>query len=320
MREDIGPKQPNERRVLLLGDSFTEAFTSDQSKRFASLVDTRLRERDSGPLRWRLINAGIMNGAPSQYILQLRKYLPMFEPDIVIAATGANDHWDDIRFERQYGFEFDEQGLPLRPQARLQLTILRSWYGARYLHSFLQNFAPSAVEFVFPPKNPSLDNSTRSIAVSCADDPAIQREFELRTGKYLRGLDRLSNEAGASFGTIVFFYRYIFDEPYYEEIFPDLRKDVEAYGCRENRGMPYQQRIASFLSESEIPFRSTYEAFWAARRENSRRKLFNFHDYHFSPAGHEIVAAQLYELVDELIRSSDTGSDVAGGRSGPPRL
>ena len=34
--------------------------------------------------RWTVVNAGIQNGTPSQYILLLRRFLPLIEPAIVL--------------------------------------------------------------------------------------------------------------------------------------------------------------------------------------------------------------------------------------------
>ena len=119
MGEDVGEKAPDEERVLLLGDSFTEADQVTGEQRFSDLVDKRLRaETASSPKHVRVLNGGIQNGAPSQYILQLRKWLPKLKPDVVVVALAPNDINDDLLFERFNGFTFDADGAPLALKAQ----------------------------------------------------------------------------------------------------------------------------------------------------------------------------------------------------------
>ena len=96
MSREVGTKAAAERRVLLLGDSYTDALNVHPGERFADLLDQRLSSRPSSDgSRWNVINGGIQNGAPSQYVLQLRRWLSKFEPDIVVVALAANDLNDD---------------------------------------------------------------------------------------------------------------------------------------------------------------------------------------------------------------------------------
>ena len=126
MKEDIGPKLPGERRILLLGDSYTEADGVPDEQRFYRLVEESLNAGPHDGERWRVVNAAIQNGTPSQYILQLRAFFDQVNPDIVLAFIAPNDGADDYWFENSYGFAFDSRGMPLRPQARVRLSLLRT--------------------------------------------------------------------------------------------------------------------------------------------------------------------------------------------------
>lgn len=105
MKGDVGPRAPGEQRILLLGDSFVEATWSvPDDQRFYRLLGEKL-QHEGGSRPWHVINAAIMNGAPAQYILQFRRYLDQFQPDIVVVFLAPNDV---------------TEGLWLRPSARLR--------------------------------------------------------------------------------------------------------------------------------------------------------------------------------------------------------
>ena len=88
MTEDIEPKCANEKRVLIFGDSYTEAIQVDARDRFSHLADLKLREATGG--EWRIINGAIMNGKPDQYLMMLRKLKETIEPDMVVIVLAPN--------------------------------------------------------------------------------------------------------------------------------------------------------------------------------------------------------------------------------------
>ena len=75
--------------------------------------------------------------------------------------------------------------------------------------------------------------------------------------------------------------------------------------CYENNGAPFNDFIEAFLEQNQIHYRNTRDAMLAAKKQSPSRKLWNFYDYHFSPAGHEVVGQELYELI--------TGMPQTGG-------
>ena len=64
MKSHVGPKTTEEKRILMLGDSFTEAEGVSDERRFYHLLEERLRQAGTVE-RWRVLNAGIKNGCPS---------------------------------------------------------------------------------------------------------------------------------------------------------------------------------------------------------------------------------------------------------------
>jgi len=300
MAEDVGPKAPDERRVLLLGDSFTEGDQVPGDKRFSHLVDQRLRaETAAGPERWRLLNGGIQNGSPAQYILQLRRWLDSVKPDVVIVDLAPNDVNDDSAFEREYGFDFDADGIPLAPRARTTLGLLKASFLLRYLR-IAAGRSPTVMSLFFSPASPATPVPD-AIDLFCHDDPAIQAIFLAKTGKYLKKLQQMTEARGARFGVFMIQYMWVFDdEPFDEAEYPGLKEKLDKSGCLTGHGRGYNTFTQGFLRGAGIPFRDPYDALARAKAESPKRKLWHYADYHFSPAGHRVVADELGGFVKRL--------------------
>jgi lysophospholipase L1-like esterase len=301
MADDVGPKAADERRVLLLGDSFTEGDQVAGDKRFSALANDRLRaETANGPAHWRVLNGGIQNGAPSQYILELRRWLPLVQPDVVILNLAPNDVTDDLMFEQRYGYTFDADKNPLAPKSRTSLWLLQKSYLLRYFHYFLQHASPErGMNLFFPLESPD----TKVIEfkrLMCAEDAEARQAFEAKTGKYVRKLEEMTKAAGARFGVMLVQYMWVFDdEPYYEPLFPTYKTEMAP--CYASHGKPYDDYIEGFLQKNGIAYQNPHAALLRAKAEQPKRKLWHYLDYHYSVEGHRVVADELHSLVKRII-------------------
>jgi len=85
-------------RILFLGDSFTFGSGVDRGEdRFTDLVEVRLNEdsaRGAGPARYHVYNAGVGSSRPVGWVRYLRRLLPSYEPDMVVAVFFLRDGTD----------------------------------------------------------------------------------------------------------------------------------------------------------------------------------------------------------------------------------
>ena len=301
MTREVGAKQPGEKRILLMGDSFTEALNVQPEARFADRLDASLAARRfPDGSHWTVVNGGIQNGAPSQYILQLRRWLPKLQPDLVVVLLAPNDLNDDTAFEHDYGFTFDERGLPVSPRARTKLLILQRSYLARYVEVALSRLGRGPHDLLFHPATSVQPLDWKPLL--CAGDPEMERVWVGKTGHYLLGLRDMTEGAGARFAVLMIHYMYVFDdEPWYRGLFPELEADLRRLGCRDTKGAPYREFVQGFLSANRIRYRDSYDALLRAKAENPKRKLWGFYDYHYSQAGHRVIADELSVLLDPLL-------------------
>ena len=73
--EEIGPKAPDERRIVMLGDSLVLSVQVPFAQTFGELLERRLNARPSA-YRYRVINAGVQGYGPVEELLFFRAIAP----------------------------------------------------------------------------------------------------------------------------------------------------------------------------------------------------------------------------------------------------
>jgi len=92
--EPIGPKPPNERRIVVLGDSLVLSVQVQQRQTFCQLLQDRLNAA-GGPVHYRVINAGVQGYGPVEELLFFRRVAKAFEPDLVIPTIFVGNDAED---------------------------------------------------------------------------------------------------------------------------------------------------------------------------------------------------------------------------------
>ncbi len=103
------------KRVLLLGDSFMEAFQVEYEQSLAGLLETRLAQRFHEPVAIR--NTGVGGWDPPQYLLQERRALPREHFDLVLVALYLGNDvvaWRSDRIPARQPVEVHSLRLPRR--------------------------------------------------------------------------------------------------------------------------------------------------------------------------------------------------------------
>lgn len=106
-------RTPGSLRVLTIGDAFTSAEGVDTDKAWPRRLEGRLRQhlrRDDVEV----LNFGITGYGPNQYAAVVRRYAPVYRPDLIVVGMFVNDFEDvlitDEDFRRSIGFEITAAG------------------------------------------------------------------------------------------------------------------------------------------------------------------------------------------------------------------
>jgi hypothetical protein len=85
--DEIGPKAPDERRIVVLGDSLVMSVQVGLQQTFCKRLEQSLnRDPSLGPVRYRVINAGVQGYGPVEDWLFYEHVAAAFDPDVVLVA------------------------------------------------------------------------------------------------------------------------------------------------------------------------------------------------------------------------------------------
>ncbi len=150
---DVGPRTPDEYRVLFLGDSMTFGHGVEAEEAFPNLLRDRLAKALGRPVT--IGNAGIPGNGHAEHIRDLQRYRDEFQPDLIVSCpyTGNDFHGDFFGPKKVIdGYYFDTQTarwLNSNFRARLALK-LKSWF---VIEKFLESNLPAL----------AIDNSTLAL-------------------------------------------------------------------------------------------------------------------------------------------------------------
>jgi hypothetical protein len=100
----LTPKKSGEKRILVLGDSYTIAMQVADKQTFAKQLETRM----SGVGDINVINAGGEGAAPSDYISLAQFNRKTYQPDVVVIQLNEGDFITDP-FEKNRPFFFEKK-------------------------------------------------------------------------------------------------------------------------------------------------------------------------------------------------------------------
>ena len=291
---DYSKKDPNEFRIVFVGDSFTEGFGLNYSDTFEQLLEKRLN-KEYPEKKWVVINAGVASYSPLFENLLIKTKIISLKPDLVILDMDQGDFNDDYKWSLPENAQLDEKGLPVRiyPQKTSPIKDFsrRHSYIANLLakHSVLSDpFGKKAAALVDYEKDHLGDLRYDLLAVMRSDDAPKQNEdiINNKSKLYLRDIHNELSKNNISFLFTMFPYgvqisthewsigrkQYHFDNDtlYSTKIF-DVMED--------------------FSKETNICFLSTYPAF----KSSNLSPLFYDHDPHFTKNGAKVMANSIYE-------------------------
>lgn len=292
---DVPPRTRSQARVVLLGDSFTEALGVPYEKSFACRLEALFRE---GGADVEVLNAGVAAYCPRIYYRRLQKFLDEgFSTDIAIVMMDMTDAWDEAVFYSDNDFS-DECARQLQESRRKRVDVIvseqqrdRTYYLVYpalliEVSRLLSGWGKDPWEWL----NSYSDGAFAWTEDRHFDKPWVAVGLE-RCKLHLEHIKRLCDEHGIEM------FLAVFPQP------PQLSSPRR----------PSRQEVifSEFAQENGIKMIDLYPGFRALK---DWRKAYIKWDNHFSPKGHEVVARQLH---DELVRSSGKLGVASPARNSP---
>lgn len=280
--EPILPKAPDERRVVVLGDSIVFAVQVAQSQTFCEQLERRLNARRDGR-RYRVINAGVQGYGPAEIVRFFETVAAGFDPDLVLATTFvANDAVEAL--DRTWRLD-DTRGVGERARDeagnRLRRVVRRSMV--------LQIARQRADQVLdrFETRQPAPDRRLLSYATPLRSD--IARGFDLARDAMAR-LGAEVSRRGARLALVQVPARFQLDQAEFQR----MQVEVGRFGYQlEIDGA--SERFASAYAPLGLPMVDLLEAFRASRHPS---RMFFERTVHLTAEGHQVAADALMRFID----------------------
>ena len=282
--EEIGPKPPNERRIVLLGDSLVLSVQVPFSQTFGELLERRLNA-DPSPYRYRVINAGVQGYGPVEELHFFESMAATLQPDLVIETIFVGN---DAEEASRTGSRLKAGGAapPLAVKDTVATQFRRLVRRSMVLQLLRLRVVSATARFhgLLAAPEPPLQSYAASPAPRIAEGLAITRQC-------VRDIAAVAASQGASTAIALMPARFQVDDADYGR----LKEAVTAAGGELQRDAA-SQRFDAALAELPLP---RVDLLPALRRALPGPDLFFQETVHLTPRGHEIVAEALYRFIEE---------------------
>lgn len=294
------------RRLLLLGDSFTEGYTVEDEVSLRGRLEKNLGAENPGALQ--VINGGTAGWSTDQEVLFYEQTGRSLTPDLVVLLFYYNDLYRDGDLRIQPWFDLDERGaLVLRNSPVPQH---REFYRAEPFS--IKPFRSSVALALLQPRlasHPKVRSFLSSFGLAEAPGRALEIPGELhpfgrqrprevrRHWERLEGLlRRLEDDIARDGARLVVFYvpaRFEVEEGAWE-----LTRQAYGLNAQWDRGRVVSElsRVAAGLSLPFVDPRSAFRSF-----ELKGKSTYFPEDGHWTEAGNEVAAT---EIVAEILKDS----------------
>lgn len=279
--DEIGPKPPQERRIMLLGDSLVLSVQVPFQETFGELLEQRLNSRSSG-FRYRVINAGVQGYGPVEEQLFFRAIAGTVQPDLVVPVIFVGNDAEEAVGSRHKLDATRRTGATDSFRTRVRRLVRRSM-----VLQILRLRIVSATERLSPslaPPEPPIQSYAAQPAPRIADGLAIAR-------RSIEDIALTAAASGATTAVVLMPARFQVDDGDYGR----LKEIVAAAGGALVRDAA-TERFDRALTPLGIP---KLDLLPALRGALPGPDVFFQETVHLTPRGHRVVAEALDRFIED---------------------
>jgi hypothetical protein len=279
VRDDapIGPKAPDERRILVLGDSLVLSVQVPLVETFGKRLESRLQAAGDGR-RWRVINGGVQGYGPVQEWLFFDHVAAAFQPDIVLVVVFVgNDAVEAYDSE-----SWLEAGQAVRDESQAVGSVRRLLRGSVVWQLARRRWDQLQARLSTPaPERPLASYLTNP-------PPEIAKGLDISRRAFERLADR-ARGVGARTALVLMPARFQTDDADYGRFVEIVR---QAGGEIERNAAT--DRFRQALAPLNLP---TVDLLPVLERQPDRAGLFYQRNIHLTPRGHDVVGGALFDFL-----------------------
>jgi lysophospholipase L1-like esterase len=282
--DEVGAKPPNERRILLLGDSLVLSVQVAFDQTFGQLLEKHLNSQ-SGDIRYRVINGGVQGYGPVEESLYFKQIVSVVQPDVVIPVLFVGNDAEEAVVSKPK-LAGSSRSAASRAGDSIA-TKMRRLVRRSMVLQILRLRVVSATERLTPtmaPPEPPLQSYAAQPAPRIQDGLAVTR-------RCVEDIIATARGSGATTAIVFMPARFQVDDADYGRL-----KDAvtQAGGVLVRDGAT--QRFVAALATLPVP---QLDVLPSLRGALPGPDLFFQETVHLTPRGHEVVAAALDRFIDE---------------------
>ncbi|MCA9795182.1 MAG: hypothetical protein KC910_25410 [Candidatus Eremiobacteraeota bacterium] len=263
-------------RIVVLGDSFMEAYTVPLEQTFARLLEQQL----DGKRRVEVINLGVLGYSNLQECLAFEEFGRRYQPDLVVLGFySANDLEENcLELERGVRPHLSKTNQLIPPDHKLRLRPEPS------------RFNLGRLSLIMTQGRRLRESKTHWFYASCCEEPPVYTQAWDETGRIFA---RLATQVRASGAKLA-----VFTVPDIWQVEPAVAQkelglfDDPSIFCLEEA--PPNRRLAGILKELGVECIDLLPDFRHAFRDQGI-KLYPSVDTHWNAAGHQLAATRVAE-------------------------
>ena len=311
---EIGPKAPNEWRIVVLGDSLVLSVQVALEQTFCKRLEAALnRDPALGPWRYRVINAGVQGYGPVEDALFYEHVAVAFDADVVLVALfvgndaveAADQSW---RLETAAAGGPSDRGAVWATPIRRLPTVAAAWVRRTVRRSMVLQIVRLRARSVtdrFLSGDPGIDRPLTAYLPTLPPD--VARGLAV-TRECVERIAALAGSHGAKTGVVLLPARFQVNDA----DFANLQRDVAQHGETLVRNGA-TERFKAALADLQIPVMDALPPLLGAPRPS---QTFFEDTVHLTPRGHQIVADALGQFLRQshLVPTPRSGAVVDAGR------
>jgi len=282
--EAIGPKGPNERRILLLGDSLVLSVQVSLQQTFGKLLEEHLNS-GSSPYRYRVINAGVQGYGPVEELLLFKSLVAQMQPDLVIETVFVGNDAEDavtsapkLRLDSRATTEVVSDSIATRLRRLVRRSMVLQVLRLRVVA------ATDRFTTRLAPPEPPLQSYAANPAPRIAEGIAITR-------RCVEEIASIAASSGARTAIVLMPARFQVDDADYGR----LKENVASAGGDLRRDAA-TERFRDTLATLGLP---QVDVLPALRSALPGPDLFFQQTVHLTPRGHVVVADALARFIEQ---------------------
>ncbi len=290
-------KQLGTKRIVLLGDSFTEALQVPLEETYARRLEKKLNNSCSE--KFEVINLGVSGFGPANYFLALKHYGIQFKPDLVVVAFYNGNDFDmlgeksDLAYMPKVTFEDGK--------AIIKDRVIENGF-SEGMKRLIKKVFPKT--YIFLKEN--LKRASVAAELSAPEVPShflvFQKNYDAnlargweKTKAVLSAINAKASETNAKTILVSIPAKFQLSKKEFEEEFQKYPKMEE----KEWDLLNVEKELEAFSKKEGIEFLPLVEKF-SKLPEKERVSLYYKLDGHFSGMGHKVASEALFEKIKEI--------------------